>query len=265
MSAAPLRLGAPPYLAARPCIEGLGDDPQFSLSLGTPAELIDRLRAGELDAALVSSIEGFRRPGYRYVPPVAIAADGDVRSVLLLSRKPLAECAALALDPASRSGAALAQVVLRAELGRPIEVIELSLGSDPSRAGADCWVRIGDAAIREARAGGARVHDLAALWKRQTGLPFVFAVWLVRPNVGITAAHASALRAARDRGVARAASLAREAARALELPEELLRSYLTDACRYDLDAPGMREGLAEFHRRAAALGLADPRIEPAPV
>ena len=89
---------------------------------------------------------------------------------------------------------------------------------------------------------GARVHDLAALWKRQTGLPFVFAVWLVRPNVGITAAHASALRAARDRGVARAASLAREAARALELPEELLRSYLTDACRYDLDAPGMREG-----------------------
>ena len=41
---------------------------------------------------------------------------------------------------------------------------------------------IGDRALRLARtlAGSTRIHDLGQLWREQTGLPFVFALWIVR-------------------------------------------------------------------------------------
>ncbi len=257
--ASPLRLGTVPYLAARPCLGGLDDDPRFALVRATPAELVDSLRAGDFDAALVSSIEAFQRPGYRFVPSVAIAADGDVRSVLLFARRPVARCRTLALDPASRTGAALARIAIHAVAGEAPRCIEVSRGADPAGAGADAWLRIGDAALREGRArrgSEVEVVDLAALWKSITGLPFVFALWLVGPGAPVRPEHAAALRAARDRGCAERPRLARAAAAELGMPEEEVRSYLVDACRYDLDAPGMREGLAELGRRARALGLA---------
>jgi chorismate dehydratase len=260
-----VRIGGVPYLAGRPCIEGLDRDPRFDLTVAPPAELVAQLRGGALDAALVSSIEAFRRPGYRYVPSVGIVADGEVRSVLLFARRELAACATLALDPASRSGAALAQVCLAEERGSPVRIVEVQAGADPARAGADVYLRIGDAALRALAAREAEPHDLATLWKRRTGLPFVFAVWLVRPDARLGPEHVAAIVAARDRGVARRGDLARAGAAELGLPEPFVHSYLTEACRYDLDAPGAMDGWREFRRRAAALGLCDESFAPPPV
>lgn len=261
----PLRLGTVPYLAARPCLDGLDDDPRFHVARATPAELVERLRAGDVDAALVSSIEAFRRPGYRYAPSVAIVGDGEVRSVLLFARRPLDACATLALDPASRSGAALAQVCIAAAAGRAPRVVEVPAGEDPSRADADAYLRIGDAALRAASAGEPGARDLASLWKELTGLPFVFAVWLARPGAAIAGEHVEALVAARDRGLKDRPRLAREASASLGIGEAALRSYLLDACRYDLGAAGVMDGWLEFRRRAAALGLCDGSLAAAPL
>jgi len=266
-----LRLGAVPYLAGRPCVEGLDLSPLFDVVRATPAELIARLRDGEIDVALCSSIEGFRRAGYQYIPGICIGAEREVRSVLLFTRMPLEECTTLALDPASRSGAALAQIVLRG-LGAPVvRAIETSPGGDPSRSGAHAYIRIGDAALRHAaqlRSApelDVEVMDLAALWRRLTGLPTVFALWLVRPGAVVTRDHVEALRAARDLGIRNISQIALEGERALGLPAAFLESYLRDACRYDLDAPGYVDSLAEFGRRAAELGLAEDGVAPSPV
>ena len=59
-----LRVGSVPYLVGRPLDQGLGDEPGIELHHAVPALLIDQLRAGEIDVALVSSIELFRTPGY---------------------------------------------------------------------------------------------------------------------------------------------------------------------------------------------------------
>jgi chorismate dehydratase len=258
-----MRLGAPPYLAARPCLEGLDADPRFEIVLRSPSELVAALRAKELDAALVSSIEAFQRPGYRFVEGIGIVAPREVRSVLLFSRKPLADCQSLALDRASRAGAALARIVLAEHARVPVKLLE-------EERAADAWLRIGDAALREAHAlvksprPGVVAHDLGGLWNGLTGLPFVFALWLVRPGAEVPPGAAEALAAARDRGVARAEALAAAAARDLGLPERDLVSYLRQACAYELDARAVA-GLEEFHRRAAALGLADGSIEPRPL
>ncbi|MBL8693768.1 MAG: menaquinone biosynthesis protein [Planctomycetes bacterium] len=266
-----LRLGAVPYLAGRPCVEGLDRSPHFEVVRATPAELIARLRDGAIDVALCSSIEGFRRPGYRYVPGICIGAEREVRSVLMFSRVPLEECTTLALDPASRSGAALAQIVLRGMGAPAVRAVETSPGGDPSRTGAHAYIRIGDAALRHAAQLRStpevevEVYDLAALWRRLTGLPTVFALWLVRPGVAVTRDQIAALRAARDLGIHNIPQIALEGERTIGLPAAFLEGYLRDACRYDLDAPGYVESLAEFGRRAAELGLAEDGVAPSPV
>ncbi|MEM8711007.1 MAG: MqnA/MqnD/SBP family protein, partial [Planctomycetota bacterium] len=59
-----LRVGSVPYLVGRPLDHGLGDEPGITLEHDVPAKLIERLRAGDIDVALVSSIELFRRKDY---------------------------------------------------------------------------------------------------------------------------------------------------------------------------------------------------------
>jgi chorismate dehydratase len=252
------RLGIVSYLAARPCVEGLSDHPLFEIFAGTPAPLAESLHGGRLDCALVSVIEGFRRPGYRYAPGLCIGADGLVQSVLLFSIKPLRECATLALDDASRSGAALAQICLRETGNTHFRIV--SRGESP-----DAWLRIGDQALLEAARAAPdpsiQIHDLAALWKSLTGLPFVFAVWLVRPGFELRRADAEALRAARDAGCARRHEIANEASGALGLPATYLYRYVTESCRYDLDAPGMVDGMRHFYRKAVEHGLAPAGME----
>ena len=93
-----LRVGAVSYLNAKPLYFGLADAaPEVSLSMDVPSRLADRLAAGELDVALIPSVEYLRGAslGYEIVPGIAIAARGAVRSVKLFSR------VAVRADPAA--------------------------------------------------------------------------------------------------------------------------------------------------------------------
>ena len=49
------------------------------------------------------------------------------------------------------------------------------------------WLRIGDRALVEALSDGAPpAFNPSEAWTQDTGLPFVFATWLVRPGVELT-------------------------------------------------------------------------------
>src|SRR5262245_30857399 len=104
-----LRVGTVPYLVARPLDLGLASEPGIELVRAVPAELVAGLRDGTLDVALSSSIELFRRPGYRYLDGLAVAGRGRVSSVQLFLRRTLADVRRVALDPASRTSAVLAE------------------------------------------------------------------------------------------------------------------------------------------------------------
>lgn len=261
-----LRVGSVPYLVARPLDTGLGDEPGIEFLHDVPARLVDRLRASELDVALVSSIELFRRPGYGYVDGLAVGAEDVVTSVQVFLRRPIAEVRSVALDPASRTAATLTRVVWPGRADRHPQFVEVPAGDDPRALEADAWLRIGDRALREfhdeavrADAAHGTFHPSAA-WVRRTGLPFVFAVWIVRPGVDVTGAL-PAFRRARERGRRALGEVAREAALRWELPECVTRRYLERECLYE---PGDRlaPALRAFRDAAAQLGLADAGLEP---
>ncbi|MHC4377826.1 MAG: menaquinone biosynthesis protein [Planctomycetota bacterium] len=259
-AAAPLRVGSVPYLVGRPLDLGLEQEPGIDLTRRVPAELVRGLRDGELDVALVSSIELFRAPGYGYVDGLAVAGDGPVRSVQLFLRKPLEQLERVALDPASRTSQVLAQVVLAARLpGRPIEFVEAP--GSPAEADADAFLEIGDGCLRRRLAPGAPpALDLSAEWRALTGEPFVFAVWIVAPGAPI-APHLAAFERSRQVGHAALERLVEAGARQLELAPEDVRHYLREECRYALPS-GLARPLELFREHALELGLADPAAVP---
>ena len=256
-----LRVGSVPYLVGRPLDDGLGDEPGIELVQDVPARLVAGLRDGSIDVALVSSIELFRRPGYSYLDHLAVSGRGTVSSVQVFLRRPPAPGHRIALDPASRTAAALLRVVWPEPEPR---FIELEEPADPRAVEADAWLRIGDEALRELHEPGALpVFNPSEAWTERTGLPFVFAPWIVGPRVD-PSPYLPAFERARARGAARTAELACEAAAALGLPEPETRYYLETECLFE-PGPELTPALLAFRDAAAALGLARRDLEPQPV
>jgi chorismate dehydratase len=192
----PLRIGGVKYVNARPLIRGWPGNVEFD----HPSALCQRLAKGQLDVALVSSFEFLRNPIYRIVDNVSISSDGPVYSVVVAHRGEFSSIEEIELDPASETAGNLLRCLL-AELGfgpRLTGVVPGSAGLPRAR------LIIGDQAIRfrQNHANAFQFWDLGEQWKKLTGLPFVYALWLIRPEVADATSIAERLRGLRDENLA---------------------------------------------------------------
>lgn len=255
------RVGAVNYLNTKPLIFGLERiAPQIELALDLPSRLADRLAVGELDVALIPSVEYFHQAsGYTIVSDACIACRGPVLSVKLFCRVPPAEIRRLALDEGSRTSAALARILLRERFGIEPELETLPIGASGSDTDADAVLLIGDRAMRPLPGKFAEVWDLGDEWCRWTELPFVFAMWTARAGRELPGLDA-ALSAARDLGVASLEEIARRESRVLGIPADGCLTYLRDNLYFYL---GRREarGLEHFYRLAARMRLVPEGVE----
>ena len=173
-SLAPFRVGSVPYLNAVPLTRGLESQIEFI----PPAQLAEKLRRGDLDAALVSITEVLFHDGYDVLDGIAVASLGEVFSVFLAHRVPLEQVTEVFCDTASLTSVNLLRVLL-AERGLKPEFKPL-----PSYAEAgqhDAVLLIGNPAIEFRRAPHTHeIWDLGAAWFELTQLPFVYAVWALR-------------------------------------------------------------------------------------
>ena len=249
------QLGTVPYLNALPLVEGLHDAPGVELVEELPSHLAPRLRAGELDLALVSSVELFRTPRLGWIAGPAITSEGAVRSILLYLRVPARSIRTLALDTSSLSAAVMSQVCLQTFLELPAPQI---LPAPPERSlddiEGDAILRIGDPALRT-QAGSHEVLDLGSLWTEHTGLPFVYALWLCRPELD-SAKVVPILEAARVAGLSARHALADQFADAHDMDRDSCRHYLDHNIGFTLGEREL-EGLATYGRLAHGLGLVD--------
>jgi chorismate dehydratase len=261
--AEPIRVGAVSYLNAKPLYHRLAEfAPGVRLEMDVPSRLADRLAAGDLDVALIPSVEYLRgaSSGYEILPGFAIAARGAVRSVKLFSRVPLKEIRRLALDEGSRTSQALVRVWLDAAHDlRPPSIEPLPLGVPPLESTADAVLLIGDRAMMVPDAAFHTVIDLAEAWKGLTGLPFVFALWVARAGVDLGPLP-EALERSRAEGLAHARELAATHGPSLGLDVATCYDYLTKSLSYDLGDPEVA-GLRRFAAMAARFGLAPEGVD----
>ncbi|HWE37535.1 MAG TPA: menaquinone biosynthesis protein [Isosphaeraceae bacterium] len=253
-----IRVGAVSFLNAKPLYHRLEEfAPDARLSMDLPSRLADGLARGDLDVALIPSIEYFRGAsrGYEIVPGLAIASWGPVRSVKLFSRVPIERIGRLALDAGSRTSQALVRIWLAEVHGVvPARIEPLPMGVPAQESTADAVLVIGDRAMKVADDGFVASIDLAEAWRSWTGLPFVFALWVARAGADLGDLPDVFLRC-RDDALAHADDLAALHGPRLGLDAATCRDYLTKSLSYDLGEPETA-ALRLFAHKAAALGLA---------
>lgn len=250
-----IRIGAVTYLNSRPLVEGLGAlTPQAQLILDYPSRLADALAKGDLDVALIPSVESFSNPNYEVVSDACVSTHSDVFSVKLYCRVHPGAVRTLALDEGSRTSAALTRIMLAERFGVQPELRILPLEKSTRDIETDAVLLIGDRAMQPPVEEFHTVWDLGSEWVEWTGLPFVFAMWVTRKDVALPGIPES-LAAARDAGLANIEALSREGADRLNLPYEMIYKYFTKNLHFRLGA-AEKAGLQLFQELAAKHGFA---------
>ncbi len=265
-----LRIGHIDYLNCDPFfrylnVHAAGDH----LSTGTPAQLNSMLAKGQIDLCPASSFEyGLHWSDYLLFPDLSISSYGAVKSVLFFASCPLVELAghSIAVTGESATSVHLLQILLGEVYGfdrlhlqrsdRPVEDVIAAGGAG---------LLIGDRALRAAKSGLAPyVYDLGALWHAFSGLPFVFALWIVRRDAvaakeGEVTVFMQRLKASLTRSMADLPSLAKQTASSTFLtPQELLDYW--QAMSYRL-TNAHQQGLKLFFKLAVKYRFLDVHPE----
>ena len=166
-----------PYSNSAPLVDYLTEvDSRVRVINDVPVNLVNDLKSGRADVALIPVAHLFEHPELKMVDGLGVAADGPVRSVLLKCNKKMGQIKTVARDPASASSNALAELLLTKYFKQKVEMVDSDAVDSP-----DARVAIGDRALCSEPSPCGDI-DLASAWQKWTQLPFVFAVWAVRAD-----------------------------------------------------------------------------------
>jgi chorismate dehydratase len=276
-----LRISIVQYLNTAPLVWGFTRGPlrgKYDLSFTVPSKCAEELRTGNADVAIIPAIEYQRIDDLVILPDMAIASKKQVRSLLIIAKKPIEQVESLALDGSSRSTQTLTRILCAEKWKIVPQFFEAppDLGAMLERA--DAALLIGDPALRIALgiekdswfgAGGQTVckaatlgingaemlyvYDVVGEWRSLTGLPAALAIWAARRDIA-TPELATDFLASRDFGLSRIPEICFDAARELQLPQPVLESYLRQNIDFSLDEEN-RRGLELYFAYAAKHGL----------
>ncbi len=260
-----LRIGEISYLNCTPLFETLRgnfQDSGYSFVSGHPSDLNAKLRSGGIDICPSSSIEYARNPElYLILPELSISSIGPVWSVLLFSKLPIESLngASIALTSESETSVALLKILLSQRYGFTNNYYRAEGSGVNLLFGKDALLLIGDKALKSAVANSeGHVYDLGELWYEFTGLPFVFALWLLREDA--LRRSPEAVKLIHERVVAsklKAVESFAEIATTLKQNEWTNSGFLINYWKiisYDL-TDSHAEGLKLFYSYAAKTGL----------
>jgi len=265
-----LRISAISYLNTAPLMwdfEHGEVGSRFDISYTLPSACAHALAEGTADIGIIPAAAYAQIPGLLVLPEVAIASRRAVRSILLVSKVPVAKVRTVALDTSSMTSVALTKILFEKWLGGGRTYSSMEPNLEKMLAECDAGLVIGDPALKIDRARYLTL-DLAEEWIRYTGKPFVFAFWAVRgaalPEADPALDLAAVFRDSRDHGLEPSSlnQIGREWSPRLGISEAEVRAYLTENIHYQLDA-GCLEGLRLFYRYAVEIGAlpATPELQ----
>jgi chorismate dehydratase len=276
-----LRISIVQYLNTAPLVWGFTNGPlsgKYDLSFTVPSECAEDLRTGRADVAIIPAIEYQRIDDLVILPDMSIASKQQVRSLLIVAKKPLEQVTRFALDRSSRSTQALTRILASEHWKIDSEFFETEPDLGVMLDKADAAMLIGDPALRISvaiekksavspqgravcqaatlgmtRADILHIYDVVGEWRKFTSLPAVMAVWAARPEV-VTPEVLADFAASRNFGLTQIPAISLEAARELELPQQALESYLRHNIDFSLSEEN-RRGLERYFHEAEKLGL----------
>lgn len=274
----PIRLACVRYLNTAPLIEGLEKVQGLQLVPAVPSVIADMVHRGEADLGLCSVVDcvglpGDARGGLTLVPAGMIGCDGPTLTVRVFSTVPFERVTTLHADTDSHTSVILAQVVLARRFGvRPRVIgfdarermpLEGEAGASVEESWPETVLLIGDKVVTDCPPAERYPYqlDLGEEWKKLTGLPFAYAVWMCRAeDAGSQKVRTAAALLDRHRrhNLGRLEWVIARRVGASRWPEDEARRYLGELLRFEV---GERERLAvaEFLGAARELGLVAER------
>ena len=202
----PFKLAASSYLNSAPLIWSFlhgSKRGQVEFVDEVPSRCAELLREAKVDGALVPVIEYQRIDNGFLVPDVCVGSQKEVLSVVLVAKDTeLQQIRSVALDESSRTSATLVKVIFREFLDHEPAWTTRSPDLEEMLERNDAALIIGDPGMTFPRAG-LKVWDMANVWRKYTGLGFVFAMWMIADQA-VEKARSVDFAGARDEGVAHA-------------------------------------------------------------
>jgi chorismate dehydratase len=247
---------------------------RYDVHYTLPSRCADELLAGRADLGLIpiASLSS----DLAIVPGCTIASLDRVRSIQLIVKlnraaaddDTLSQVRTISADTASRSSLAYAQILFRRFIGTNPEFIDAPADPIAMLAQADAALLIGDPALLalenrdqiEQVTGRCLWLDLAQEWTARTRLPWVAAVWAVRPEaLGEFNSQqlVEDLQESRNNGLGNIEALVQEWMPRIAIPEQTIRSYLTHNIYYELSSDCVA-AIGTFRRYAAEAGILAP-------
>jgi predicted solute-binding protein len=146
-----LRISVVQYLNTSPLVWGFTHGllaGKYDLSFTVPSQCAEQLRAREVDIAIIPAIEYQRIDDLVILPDLAIASKRRVRSLLLISKVPIAQARSIALDRSSRSTQALTKILCARHWQIAPQFQEMAPDLAAMLAQNDAALLIGDPALR---------------------------------------------------------------------------------------------------------------------
>jgi chorismate dehydratase len=290
----PLRVSTISFLNPAPLLYNFEHEPtatalrqHYDIHYTSPATCAAELQSGAADLGLIPIAS--LTPELAIVPGCTIASRDEVRSILLLVKNParlpvaeaLKQVRTLAADTASRSSVAYARILfehfhqthptfLDHAVTTPADISSMLTTADAALIIGDpaLLARERRTSIEANRSALDAAHpnllwlDLAHLWRELTGLPWVAAVWALRPE-SLTPANLTPqqliadLTASRDAGLNHTQQLVNEWTPRLALSSTTIRTYLRLNIHYTLD-PDCLRAIELFRTLAAQIGALPP-------
>ncbi len=182
----PIRISCVSYLNSIPFVYGIKHhaiSSKIALSLDIPSVCAEKLSTGRADIGLVPVAAISTINGATPISNWCIGADGDVKSVTLLSEVPLDKIETILLDYHSVTSINLTRVLAGFYWKINPLWVNAQSGFEQTISGTTAAVVIGDRSL-QMRDKFNYVYDLAGEWKKFTGKPFVFACWVSNKILG---------------------------------------------------------------------------------
>jgi chorismate dehydratase len=243
---------------------------RYTLHYTQPSLCADELLAARADLGLIPIAS--LTPNLAIVPGCTIASLDEVRSIQLIVKSPhsLDTVKTIAADTASRSSLAYAEILFRKFLRTHPTFLPAPADPIAMLQQADAAILIGDPALLaleardaiEEKIGPCQWFDLAREWHTRTNLPWVAAVWAVRPESlgapGVTAAQLTEdLEASRNHGLLNIETLVEQWTPRIAIPPATIRHYLSHNIHYVLNTDCVR-AIELFRQYAAEADILPP-------
>ncbi len=240
-----VRIGLVDYLNALPINEKFkltAASKKWGILEGPPSTINQNLAENVLDVGFASSITyGASPEKYKILPGLSISASGSAGAVFLFSHLPLNQLSEenVLLTSKSETSIGLGKIIFE-EINKVNPVYSIGDAIKNQQGGFKAVLATGDDALRLLEEGQYLYqYDLGDMWKRDTGLPFVLAICVVREELCqgrselIAEIHRELLKS-RDEGCKDLETICAVSASRIPFTKVKCREYL-DGIEYDLN------------------------------